>query len=50
MSLTAAGAGAIAGVIVEAAGFHWLSLVSLGFAVVIGLAVAGVGRVPAPTD
>lgn len=50
MSLTAAGAGAIAGVIVEAAGFHWLSLVSLAFAVVIGLAVAGVGRVPAPTD
>lgn len=40
MSLTAAGAGAIAGVIVEQAGFHWLSLVALGFAVLIGLAVA----------
>ncbi len=38
MGLTAAGSGAIAGVIVDLAGFHVLALVALGFALLMGLA------------
>ena len=38
MSLVAAGAGAIAGVVVDHAGFHWLALTSMAFALVVALA------------
>ena len=34
----AAGAGAIAGVVVDHAGFHWLALTSMAFALVVALA------------
>jgi len=51
MSLTAAGAGVLAGPIVQVAGFPVLSLIALAFAVIIGLAAAVVPwSAGAPTE